>query len=203
MVSVQGAPASVTVKMLPAIVSVPVRALAALFAAALKLTVPLPDPLAPAVTVIHPLLLAAVHAHPAGAFTVAVPVPPPEPMLCAEGEIVSVQTTPACVTVKVAPAIVSVPVRAAVDVLPATLNATVPFPVPAAPAVTVIQEALLEAVHAHPVPAVTEALPLPPAATTERPVGETAGTQPDVNAKVLETRLVADPDAPIVWMRAS
>ena len=53
-------PACETVNARPAMVSVPVRG-AALFAAALNATVPLPVPLAPAVIVIHDALLVAVH----------------------------------------------------------------------------------------------------------------------------------------------
>ena len=66
-----------------------------------------------------------------------------------------------CVTLNVVPAIVSVPLRLEAPVLAATLNATVPFPDPDAPLVTVIQEALLAAVHGHPVATVTVLLPLP------------------------------------------
>jgi hypothetical protein len=58
---------------------VPVRALDA-FVATLKLTVPLPVPLAPPVTVIQPLLLAAVQLHVEPAVTVTLPVPPAVPM---------------------------------------------------------------------------------------------------------------------------
>ena len=104
---------------------------------------------------------------------------------------------PASVRLKMLPAIVSVPVRALAAVFAAALKVTEPFPLPVAPAVTVIHDALLEAVHAQPVPTMTEALPLPPAATTDKPVGETVATQGDVNANVLETMLVADPDGPI------
>ena len=68
-------PACVTVNVAPAIVSVPVR-LAAVFAATLNDTDPLPVPVAPLVTVIQALLLTAVHGHPDVALTVVVPVPP-------------------------------------------------------------------------------------------------------------------------------
>ena len=60
----------------PAIVTVPERVVATVFAATLKLTLPLPDPLAPAVTVIHAALLEAVQPQPASAVTATVPVPP-------------------------------------------------------------------------------------------------------------------------------
>ena len=69
----------------------------------------------------------------------------------------------ACVTVNGRPAIVSVPVRAA-PVLEATLNATEPLPVPVAPDVTVIHEALLLAVHWQVLAAETvTGVPAPPA----------------------------------------
>ena len=62
----------VTVKLWPAIVSVPVRCDPAVFCATLYPTVPLPDPLAPPVMVIHDAPLVAVHAHPATVLTLAV-----------------------------------------------------------------------------------------------------------------------------------
>ena len=58
-------------------VSVPVRALPVL-AATLKVTLPLPEPVVPAVMVIHAALLAAVHPQPAPADTATeTPVVPP------------------------------------------------------------------------------------------------------------------------------
>ena len=45
------------------------------------LALPLPDPLAPLVTVSHAALLVAVHVHPVGAVTVTAPLPPPATML--------------------------------------------------------------------------------------------------------------------------
>ena len=62
-------------------------------------------------------------------------------------------------TVKVCPAIVSVPLRA-LPVLAATLKPTVPFPLPLVPEVIVSHDALLLAVHAHPLVVVTATLPL-------------------------------------------
>jgi hypothetical protein len=73
----------------------------------------------------------------------------------------------ACVTVKVEPAIVNVPVRLVVAVLAATLKATLPGPEAEAPLVTVIQDALLTAVQAHPEVAATELPPGPPAAVND------------------------------------
>ena len=60
-------------------VSVPVRLLAVLFAFTEKPTVPLPLPLAPEVTCVHPTLLTADQAQPEGAVTFTPPVPPLEP----------------------------------------------------------------------------------------------------------------------------
>jgi hypothetical protein len=201
---VQLTPACVTVKVLPAIVSVPVRDEVDVVADALNVTVPLPDPDAPDVMVSQPvLLLAAVHAQPAGALTDTVPVPPPEAILCEVGEIVSVQVMPACVTVNVLPAIVSVPVRVDVEVFALTLKLVVPFAVPDAPPVTVIHDALLTAVHAQPVPAVTVALPVPPPEAIDSVVGEIVGVQGAVKEKVLDGRLVPVPPGPIAAIRAS
>ena len=58
-------------------------------AATLYETVPLPLPLAPAVTVIHAALLVAVHAQPAPAVTVTVPLVATDVLsVAAEGRIV-------------------------------------------------------------------------------------------------------------------
>ena len=53
-----------------------VRLDATVFAATLKPAVPLPDPVAPLVTVIQAALLAAVHAQPVATVTLLLPVPP-------------------------------------------------------------------------------------------------------------------------------
>jgi hypothetical protein len=80
----------------------------------------------------------------------------------------------AWVTVNVWPAMVIVPVRAA-PVFAATVKLTDPGPVPAAPAVIVIHDALLTAVHAQVPPAVTAiAVPAPPAASIDSLVGAIA-----------------------------
>ena len=66
-----------TVNVAPAIVNVPFRGVPRLLAVTLNPTLPLLLPLAPDVTVSHGvLLLAAVHAQPAPAVTVTLPVPP-------------------------------------------------------------------------------------------------------------------------------
>jgi hypothetical protein len=51
-----------------------------------------------------------------------------------------------------------------------TLNVTAPFPLPAAPPVTVIHDALLAALHIQPLAAVTVTEPDVAAAVTEVPV---------------------------------
>jgi hypothetical protein len=70
------AAACVTVKLRPAIVSVPERLLATVFADTLKLTGPDPDPDAPLAIVIHDAPLDAVQPQPVPAVTVLLPVPP-------------------------------------------------------------------------------------------------------------------------------
>jgi hypothetical protein len=75
-----------------------------------------------------------------------------------------------CVTVNVWPATTMEPDRLAPE-FAATVNATVPLPLPAAPEVTVIHGADATAVHAHPLDAVTVKLPVPPAAGTVAPPG--------------------------------
>jgi hypothetical protein len=76
------------------------------------------------------------------------------------------------VTVNVLPAIVMVPVRDDVDVLAATLKATVPLPVPLAPLVIASQAALLVAVQPQVLPAVTAVEKVSPALGDVRVAGE-------------------------------
>src|SRR3989442_11743601 len=80
---------------------------------------------------------------------------------------------PCCVTVTVCPATVIVPLRDPAPLLAATEYPTVPLPSPVAPAVMVIQVALLVAVQLHPACAVTLVLPVSPPATAESVVGDT------------------------------
>jgi hypothetical protein len=76
------------VKVCPPIVNVPVRVVPFGFAAALKLTGPLPLPVAPLVTVSHDVsLLTPVQAQPPGAVTVVDPVPPAATMDAVVGAI--------------------------------------------------------------------------------------------------------------------
>ena len=73
---------------------------------------------------------------------------------------------PTCDTVNICPAMVNVPLREVVELFAAALKLTAPLPEPLAPAVMVSQLAPLVAVHAHPVPAVTLVVPVPPVAAT-------------------------------------
>jgi hypothetical protein len=74
-------PSSLTVTVWPAIVSVAERSVP-VFAAITYVTVPLPVPLLPPVTVIQAALLVAVHEHPLVVVTVVVLVAPDEGTLC-------------------------------------------------------------------------------------------------------------------------
>ncbi len=64
--------------MFPAMVIVPVLEDVLLFDPTEKLTVPFPEPLAPAVMVIQVALLVPVQLHPVVAVTLTLPVPPEE-----------------------------------------------------------------------------------------------------------------------------
>ena len=72
----------------------------------------------------------------------------------------------------VLPAIVRLPLRLEGDVFASTLKPATPGPDPEAPLVTVIHDALLIALQAQPVPAVTVLLPLPGAGVNDCVVGE-------------------------------
>lgn len=160
-----GGAACDTVNVWPAMVSVPLRA-APVFAATVNATLPAPVPDAPLVTDSQGAFDPAVHAHdPADGVTATDPVPPVSATFCVVGAIVNVHGgggAAACETVNVWPAIVIVPLRAA-PVLAAAVKATVPFPVPDAPLVSVSQGALAVALHVHVlVEAVTATEPEPP-----------------------------------------
>ena len=173
------------------------------FAAALKVTVPLPEPLDPAVTVTQLAPLVDVHAQPVVVVTATVPVPPVAATAWVDGEMLNEQLAPDCVTVKVLPAIVSVPVRDVVAVVAATAKLTVPFPEPEAPAVIDSHDALLAALHAHPDPAVTATVPVPPGEAKDCEVVEMAGAHGAVYANVLDRSLAAVPPGPTADTRVS
>jgi hypothetical protein len=79
-------------------------------AATASCTVPLPEPLAPDETLIHPALLDAVHAQPAAVVTPTGVVAPPAGALALVGDNEYVQPA-ACVTVKAWPPAVMVALR--------------------------------------------------------------------------------------------
>src|SRR5829696_1241941 len=126
--------------------------------------------------VIHDALLAAVHAQPDPAVTATVPSPPDAGTDRVSGVIAKVQPCP-CRTVTFWPPMVIVPDRDA-PVVDAAENVTAPGPLPLAPDAMVIHEALLEALHAQPAPALTEKVPPPPDAGTVCESGDTATVQP-------------------------
>jgi hypothetical protein len=195
-----GGAAWVTVNVWPAMVIVPVRT-AAVFAATVKLTDPLPVPAAPAVIVIHDALLTAVHAHVPPAVTViAVPAPPASAIDSLAGAIVLVQLgggggaggigvcdVSSCVMVCVRSAMVTVPVRDA-PVLAAMRKATEPLPLPCAPDVIVIHDALLVAVHVQPFDADTATLAVTELELTVWASGAIVGRHADASC-ITRTRL--------------
>jgi hypothetical protein len=112
-VGAQGAPAWVTVNVLPPIVTVPVRAVVVGLAAMLYVTEPLPLPDPPEI-VIHAALLVDVHAQPVAAVTVTVPLFAEDATFTDPGAIVGSHGAPAWLTVKVLLPMVSLPVRGVV-----------------------------------------------------------------------------------------
>jgi hypothetical protein len=162
-----------TVNVCAPMVIVPARVVPLGLIAALKLTLPVPVPLAPAVTVNQLVsLLTAVHAHPVGDVTDVDPVPPAAATDCDAGVRPTVHAAAAWLTVNVCPPIAIVPDRVVPLGFAAALKLTVPGPLPLAPAVTVSQLVLLlTAVHAHPAGVVTDVEPVPPPATTDWDVG--------------------------------
>ena len=78
---VHGSPAWVAVTVCPASVNVPLRDVDDVFAVAVTLTVPLPEPPAPLVTVNHDAPLVAVHVQPVAAVTLSAALPPAATML--------------------------------------------------------------------------------------------------------------------------
>jgi hypothetical protein len=143
--------------------NVPVRA-APVWAATENPTEPFPVPAAFPVIVSQSVLFdAAVQPQVAPAVTATLAEPPLALKFWLVGAIPNVQDAACCVTVSVWPPAVIVPLRAAAALLD-TVNFTVPLPTPDAPSVMVIQLKVVDAVHAHPPPAVTAVEPFPPAA---------------------------------------
>lgn len=127
-----------TLKVLPAMVMLPLLALP-LLAEAVKLTAPLPVPLLPEIIVTQSGYPVAVQVQElSAAVTVMLPLPPDIAKLWLEGDIV---IQPVCVIVKVLPEMVIVPLLV-LPLLAATVKSTFPLPV-----VIVTQSRLSVAVH--------------------------------------------------------
>ncbi len=124
-------------------------------------------PEAPPVTVSQGRLLVADQLHPAPVVTVTVSPATASPSRANERGATVNEQPEACEIANVRPATVIVPVRSAA-LLSATLNATVPLPVPAAADVNVIQVSDATAVQLHAAAAVTPmGVPVPPAAPND------------------------------------
>ena len=165
-----------TVKVRPAIVIVPER-VGPVVASTVKLMLALPPPLGGFDVIrIHGALLLASQLHPPPAVTETVPLPPDAGTFCESGEIENVQPCP-WTTVTVWPATVMVADRDGPFVA-AAVNVTVPGPVLFAPAVIVIHESLVDAVHVQPAATVTLMVRVPPLASTLILSGETLKPQP-------------------------
>jgi hypothetical protein len=142
---------------------VPVRDPPPVFASALNPTAAGPAPDGFDVTESHSGLFdVAVHWQPALVLMLNVPAPPVALTVEPDGVKVYEQLNPLCVILKLAVPTVIAPKRIEAFVFWATVNCTVPLPVPV-PAVTVIHGTLAWAVHEQPwaVESVNE--PLPPA----------------------------------------
>jgi hypothetical protein len=150
-----------TMNVRPATTIDPVRAGPG-FASALKLTVPSPDPLGPAVTRSQASFDVALHVQASLVFTSKLPEPAPAPKAADGGLRTNVHAPPSWATVKVWPAMVTVPDRGRLEGVSSTTNATVPGPAPAWPAVMRTQGIDEAAVQVHPVLVLTATAPGPP-----------------------------------------
>jgi hypothetical protein len=160
-----------TLKVCPETVMRPVLGLFPVLAATVNATVCEPEP-DEVLTVIHESDVVAVHMQLAVVVTTVDDEPPLGLTLsvCGLNEYWH-EVRAAWVTVRVWPAMVSVPLRCDELVDAATTNATLPFPLPVDPDVTVIHETLLRAVQLQPADVVTADDPVPPLPTTEAVVG--------------------------------
>jgi hypothetical protein len=170
--AVHGAAACVIVSSFPPIAMVPVLVVPAAFAATRYVTVPSPEPLAPVRTVIHEALEVAVQAQPDGRLTSTLPSAPAAAMFCVAGVSVASHVAPACVMTNGWPATVSVVDRELLLVFAATLNPTLPLPVPDVGVLNVTHEALFWTFQKQARPAVTVIVPVPALADSEALAGE-------------------------------
>jgi hypothetical protein len=147
-------------------------------AVTLKLTAPGPFPFAPDVIVSQEICSVAVHVQPAAADTEKFDVPAPAGSDRLGGVTSKVHANPCWTTSTSCPAIVIVADRSDVPVWLEAVNVTVPFPLPFAPSVIVIQLDCSVAVHVQPVGAVTVNVDVPPAAASVCSSGVTEYVQP-------------------------
>jgi hypothetical protein len=146
------------------------------FAAAVKPTEPLPEPLAPEVIVSQPALLVAVHPQPLAADTLTEPLPPPAGTFW-PGEDNEYEHPVPCCTVNVWPPAVIAPLRDG-PLFEATVKRTVPLPLPLPPDEIVIHGTADAAVHSHPPADCTLNVPCPPLSSTFALVAESENVQP-------------------------
>jgi hypothetical protein len=158
------------VKVRPAIVIDPLRG-GPLFPAMERPTVPDPFPEAPDVIEIHDTCpgTLVVQSQPVPALTATLLDPPSASMVSWPGWIENEHPSD-WLTVNTRPAIVSVPARAD-PVLLATSTFTPPLPLPLAPDAIVSHDALLTAVHTHPLATLTDVATDPPLEPTFRCAG--------------------------------
>src|SRR5438105_7565838 len=144
----------------PAIMTVALR-LTPVLGAMLRVSVPLPAPLAPDVTAIQPTSLVAVHAHaPVPETAIGAPTPPAAVKVSLV-RLSEYEQLPAWLTVNVNPSTVRVPTRAA-PLFAAIRKLIVPAPLPLAGEAIVIHGTSLLAFHEQPAALVTANAPLPP-----------------------------------------
>jgi hypothetical protein len=128
-------------------------------------------PDAPDVTVIQSTLLVVAQVQTPVTITRTFPLPPVAPKLCSGGSNTHSHGD-AWLTVSTVDATVTVPVRGG-SLLGATIKGTCAGPVPEA-APTVIQAALLDALHGQPAPVAIDAVAVPPVGATSCDGGVTA-----------------------------
>jgi len=175
------APDCVTVTVCPAIVSVPMRS-NPVFGCRATLTAPLLEFVADDVTAMKLLLLEAVHVHAGCVVTINEAGPPPAPTVpfVVDSEYVQL----CCVTVNICPPIETVPVRARPVALAATLKFTALDPEPVPVELSVMNGALLTAVHEQDDGAFTVVLAIVAASPTVSVAGEIAVAQDDTSEGV-------------------
>lgn len=144
----------------------------------------------------HELVVDEDHVHPACVVTEAVPVRPLDGTVRLPGATTKVHGAD-CVIVTVCPATVSVAVRADAVVLTLTLMLIVPLPLPLAPMMIAAHDALLDAVHAQPEPAVTATLKAPPLEVSVCDAGDSAYVHPEVPVCVTVKVLPAIVSVPV------